>query len=363
MRSVISLILLFYGLQSTRAQQDTLRLIFGGDIMNNQAMIDAACIKKDKVYDYSHCFKYISTTLESADLAIGNLELTVPGNPPFTGFPKFRSPEAYLKAIKKAGFDVLVTANNHSNDSGPLGVSKTIDAVERQGFLHTGTFRNQAEKAKHHPFLLQKKGFKIALLNYTHHTNGIPTQWPVVVNRLGSPSALLKDMAAARALKPDFIIVFVHWGEELFINENAQQRKLAKLWVGAGADLVIGAHPHVVQPVRTETVRLENGTSRSGLVAYSLGNFISNMYQTEASGAILLRATIVKKRDVRGAKLTAHDYAPIWRYKATDAKGKLRYYVLPIVHVERNPKLVPGLPLSERKKMLAYAKGVKARVE
>jgi poly-gamma-glutamate capsule biosynthesis protein CapA/YwtB (metallophosphatase superfamily) len=358
---LISPVLFLAFLPFCNAQQDTLSLLFAGDIMNNQAMLDAACLEKDKKYDYTPCFKYISPILESADLAIGNLELTLPGAPPFTGFPKFRSPEAYAKAIKKAGFDVLVTANNHSNDSGPLGVSKTIDALRRQGFLQTGTFKNAAERKTGHPLLVKKKGFTLAILNYTHHTNGIATKAPVIVNRIPKTDQIKKDMAAARALKPDFIIVFLHWGIELSTTEDAGQRTLAKTFIREGADLIVGAHPHVVQPFRIETVTSKDST-RSALVAYSLGNFISNMYQTEASGAILLRVQLVKNRNERGAKLLSHDYAPIWRYIHKPAKGRHTYYVLPVLQVQRNPKMVAGMPESERKKMLAWAKTLRARL-
>jgi poly-gamma-glutamate capsule biosynthesis protein CapA/YwtB (metallophosphatase superfamily) len=362
MRQYIFLICLYFTFPAF-SQQDTLTLVFAGDIMNNQAMIDAACISKDKVYDYGPVFKYITSSIEGAHVAIGNLESTIPGRPPFTGFPKFRSPEAYAKAIKKAGFDVLVTANNHSNDSGPLGVSKTIDAIKRQGFLHTGTFKNSADRKTGHPLLILKNGFKLALLNYTHHTNGIATKAPVIVNRIGTTEIMRADLAAARKLKPDFIIVFLHWGEELQIKENASQQRLAKALIAAGADLIVGAHPHVVQPIRTETVTLSDGTKRSAVVAYSLGNFVSNMYQTEASGSILLRIKLVKQRDKVGATLLKRDYAPLWRYKHLGANGKTVFHVLPILQVERNPNLVPGLPAAERKRMLAYAKAIKARVE
>jgi poly-gamma-glutamate capsule biosynthesis protein CapA/YwtB (metallophosphatase superfamily) len=344
------------------AQEDTLSLLFAGDIMNNQAMLDAACIEKDKKYDYTPCFKYISPILESADLAIGNLELTLPGAPPYTGFPKFRSPEAYAKALRKAGFDVLVTANNHSNDSGPAGVAKTIDILRRQGFIQTGTFKNAAERKVGHPLLVKKNGFTLALLNYTHHTNGIATKPPVIVNRIPKTEQIKKDMAAARALKADFIIVFLHWGEELFTTENAAQRNLAKTFIAEGANLIVGAHPHVVQPLRTETVTTKTG-EKSALVAYSLGNFISNMYQTEASGSVLLRVQLVKTRNQAGARMLTHDFAPIWRYIHKPQKGRHTYYVLPVLQVERNAKLVPGMPEAERRKMSAWSKSVISRLK
>lgn len=358
----IKICLLLAAPKTAQTQNDTLRLIFAGDIMNNQSMLDAACVSKNKRYDYQPFFKYIAPTLESADLAFGNLELTLPGQAPYTGFPNFRSPESLADALKKAGFDVLVTANNHANDSGPLGVRNTLEALRRRKFWQTGTFKNEEDRKKHHPLVLEKKGFRIALLNYTHHTNGIATKPPVIVNRISS-SQIRKDMAAARKLKADFIIVFLHWGEEHKTRENSSQRRLAKFLVREGADLIVGAHPHVVQPIRRESATLEGGQKRSALVAYSLGNFISNMYQPESSGGILLRVNLVKKREQRGSKIADFGYVPIWRHIHKPKKGRATYFVLPIPKVESNPHWVPSLSERSRKKMLKYAEGIRRRLK
>jgi hypothetical protein len=116
------LILFLFLTQVVDAQTDTLRLIFAGDIMGHTPQISSAEKIKNKEYDYTPCFQYVKPLLEQADIAIGNLELTLPGKPPYTGYPMFRSPDALAKALKEAGFDLLVTANNHSNDSRGAGV-------------------------------------------------------------------------------------------------------------------------------------------------------------------------------------------------------------------------------------------------
>lgn len=360
--SKILLCLLAAAPAAARLQNDTLRLIFAGDIMNNKAMLDAACLQTNKKYDYQAFFKYIRPTLESADIAIGNLELTMPGKPPYTGFPKFRSPDVLADALKTAGFDVLVTANNHSNDSGAGGVAHTIEVLRKRKFLQTGTFRNAAERETGHPLILTKRGFKIALLNYTHHTNGLPTAPPVIVNRISSRQ-IYKDLALARALQPDFIIVFLHWGEEHELRENSAQRRLAKYLARHGADLVVGAHPHVVQPIRRESATLPDGTTRSALVAYSLGNFISNMYQPDASGGILLRVNLVKKRQRRGAWVQDFGYVAHWRYIQKVKNGRARYFVLPVAKVERDPKLVAGMSERSRLAMLRFVGGLRRRLK
>ncbi|MCB0574727.1 MAG: CapA family protein, partial [Saprospiraceae bacterium] len=123
------------------AQTDTLRLLFAGDIMGHTPQIKSAEKTPNKQYDYTACFRYVRPIIESADLAIGNLELTLPGKPPYTGYPMFRSPDALAEALKEAGFDILVTANNHSNDSRGAGVISTINTVRGLGFQQTGTFK------------------------------------------------------------------------------------------------------------------------------------------------------------------------------------------------------------------------------
>jgi poly-gamma-glutamate capsule biosynthesis protein CapA/YwtB (metallophosphatase superfamily) len=364
MKTKLPIFLFIIAFSNLFAQKnDTLSLLFIGDIMNNQAMIDAACIQKNKKYDYNSNFKYIKPSIQSADIAIGNLELTMPGKPPYTGFPHFRSPDAVADALKNAGFDVLVTANNHSNDSGAKGVKHTIEVLDQKKILHTGTFKNKTEREDHFPLILEKKGFKIALLNYTHHTNGIATQKPVLVNRLNSKQ-LKADMQLAKALKPDFIIIFLHWGEEYQLKENTIQRRLAKTLVSLGADLIVGAHPHVVQPIKNESVTLKNGQKRSALVAYSLGNFISNMSKPNSDGGIMLNVTLVKtKKKTTQTSIAKWGYIPIWRYIQKTKSGKLKYYVLPIDRLKSDPKLVSGMSVASHKKMLKFGVDLRKRLK
>jgi poly-gamma-glutamate capsule biosynthesis protein CapA/YwtB (metallophosphatase superfamily) len=343
-------------------KNDTLTLLFAGDIMNNQAMIDAACVEKNKKYDYNTNFKYIKPTISAADIAIGNLELTMPGKPPYTGFPHFRSPDAVADALKNAGFDVLVTANNHSNDSGAGGVKHTLEVLDQRKLLHTGTFKNKTEREELFPLILEKKGFKIALLNYTHHTNGITTQKPVIVNRLNSKQ-LKSDLQLTKALKPDFIIVFLHWGEEYQLRENTSQRRLAKSLIALGVDLIVGAHPHVVQPIRNELITFKNGKKRSALVAYSLGNFISNMSKPHSDGGILLSIKLIKtKTKTPSVRIENHTFIPVWRYIQRTKNGRLKYYVLPVDRLKRNPKLVSGMSAASHAKMINYADKLRKRI-
>ena len=273
----------------------------------------------------------------------------------------FRSPDALAVALKDAGLDILVTANNHSNDSHGLGVTNTIRTVEDLGFLQTGTFRNQRDRDAFYPLMVYKNGFKLAFLNYTYDTNGVPTQAPTIVNLIDTVRMGL-DLAEARARKPHFIIVVMHWGIEYQLVENAEQRRLARFLIRNGADIVIGMHPHVVQPVRTERVMLPNGAQKEAIVAYSLGNFISNQQQPNTDGGILFQVDLLKTQGSPQVRIGQHGIIPIWRYIHKPASGKSTFYALPIAWMERNPKLFTDMAATARSAMLRYVAGVRRRL-
>lgn len=307
--------------------------------MNHILQIKSAEITPDKEYDYDHCFRYISPILESADLAIGNLELTFPGKPPYQGYPVFRSPDQLASSIKKAGFDVLVTANNHSNDGGQFGVSNTLKTLQKNDFLFTGTYATPEEKELYHPLLIFKKGFKIAVLNYTYGTNGIPTHSPTIVNMLDKDK-IKADLELTKKLKPDFTIVVVHWGSESNLNENDFQTSLAKDIEKWGANLIVGAHPHVIQPIK----ELDSGTQEEPvLVVYSLGNLISHQMKPNTDIGILFEITLVKENKV--TRLDKHNYIPIYRYIFRPPGKKVQFFTLPISVFENDAEnLLSMLP-------------------
>jgi poly-gamma-glutamate capsule biosynthesis protein CapA/YwtB (metallophosphatase superfamily) len=231
--ALVLLLALCCVLQSAFAQ-DKLKLLFVGDIMGHGPQIEAAAIEKDKLYDYSPCFEYLAPIISRADLAIGNLELTLPGKPPYTGYPTFKSPDDLALALRAAGFDLLVTANNHSNDGGLLGLQRTVSTLQERGFYQTGTFIDSSHRAALYPLIVYKGAFKLAFLNYTYGTNGIPTPKPGVVNLIDE-KAIQADLAQAKAHQPDAIIVLTHWGAEYQLNENEGQRQLAQKILDWGA--------------------------------------------------------------------------------------------------------------------------------
>jgi len=305
---------------------EKLKLVFAGDIMGHSTQIKAALLP-DGTYDYHHCFKYVAPILKQADLAIGNLEFTLPGKPPYSGYPQFRSPDAVAVALKEAGFDMLVTANNHSNDAGRTGVENTIHTLRKLGFHQTGTFLDSMDRSLNYPLFIKHGNFKLAFLNYTYGTNGIPTKPPVIVNQLDEKQ-MAADIEKARGSNPDAIIVMVHWGNEYQFVETSYQRQLAQKLFLWGAKVVIGSHPHVVQSIeitsQTDSVRKGELT----VVAYSLGNFISGQIKTYTDIGAMVEVELEKELPFGSTCITRTQYIPIFRY-VHRVPTSVKYYTLP----------------------------------
>lgn len=366
MRQLFSLFSFIFIIYSTSAQDSLrtnpwqLKLLFVGDIMGHGSQIQAAAIGKNQ-YDYNPCFEYIAPILQQADLAIGNLELTLPGKPPYQGYPQFRTPKALAPALRNAGFDLLVTSNNHSNDAGLEGVLNTISTLEEYGFYQTGTFKNQETRDAFYPLLVYKNNFRLAFLNYTYGTNDIPTQKPSIVNEINEIQ-IEKDMAVARQLKPDAIIVIVHWGSEYQLQENAKQRALAQKLADWGADLIIGAHPHVVQPIKTITTILPDSTEKIVPIAYSLGNFISGQIKPNTDGGLMVEI-MIQKDSITGEVLLAQpQYLPVWRWVQKHSDGKKTYRVVPISPFETDASFLK-MNTTDHDALLRYARATRKNLE
>lgn len=326
--------------------QDKIKMVFVGDIMGHGPQIESAALEPNKLYDYSPCFRFLKPILEQADLAIGNLELTLPGKPPYTGYPTFKSPDELALALRAASFDLLVTANNHSNDGGLIGVQNTIKTLEKNGFYQTGTFIDSAHRAALYPLIVYKGNFKLAFLNYTYGTNGIPNHKPSVVNLIDE-KAIKADIDAAKMHKPDAIITVVHWGDEYQLAENERQRALAQKILNWGSTMVIGAHPHVVQPIKNHPVQEANGSTRNGLVVYSMGNFISAQTKTYTDIGLMVEIELEKNTTTQQTSISKTEYIPLYRYiyRAPGAV-KSTYMTVPVSAFE-NGEMQSLQPMSE----------------
>lgn len=344
-----------FAAQNIQAQDSTasLQLLFVGDVMGHGPQVKSAQLVKNESYNYEPCFEYVQPIIESADLAIGNLEVTLPGKPPYQGYPQFRSPDDLAKALRFAGFDMMVTSNNHSNDAGKNGVIKTIETLKDYGFYQTGTFRNAEEREWYYPLIVYKNGFKLAFLNYTYDTNGIPTRPPTIVNLIDTVQ-MKTDMEMARALQPDAIIVLMHWGLEYQLKESKKQNRIAEQLFEWGADYVIGSHPHVIQPIKDHSLMEGDSVIDHRLCVYSLGNFISNQNKPNTDGGLMFEMTLFKNRATGEITHGPHHYIPVWRYIEKDKKGKATFRVVPISAFEAENVLV--MPTKKWNAMLSFAR-------
>lgn len=298
-------------------------LVFVGDAMQHKAQIDAAR-RTDGTYDYSECFAALHDYIGDADYSVVNLETPLGGRP-YTGYPCFSSPESYADALKEAGFDLFLTANNHTLDKRDKGLVRTIDSLDARGMEHIGTYRNRAERDSVMPFIRDINGFRIGFINYTYGTNGIRPASDAVVDYIDR-DRIKADIDSARARGAELITACIHWGDEYRLLPNDSQRRLADFLIDNGVELVIGSHPHVIQPIELRT----DSAGGKALVVYSLGNFISNMKTRDTRGGIAVKVKL--KRDVEGkARVAQASYRLLFTVPPTDGHN---FMVLPAEEVD-----------------------------
>jgi poly-gamma-glutamate synthesis protein (capsule biosynthesis protein) len=319
---------------------DSITLVFAGDMMSHMPQVKAAYNPQSKRHEYEHWFQFLKDTIASADFAIANLETPL-GGEPYSGYPMFSAPDAFAEELKKVGFDILVTANNHTVDKGRKGLERTLSILDSLNILHTGSFRNQQEHDSTTPLMIEAKGVKIALLSYTYGTNGIPVPKPNVVNLIDHVQ-MEKDIVNARSLGAQIIIPIIHWGVEYQTYEHPSQVKTAEFLAVKGVDAIIGMHPHVVQPIKYVK------SNRDSIpVAYSLGNAVANMRDRYKDGGLFVQLTITIENDT--PRITSFNDIPFWVWKGSskEVKGIHGYYVIP-------ESKISILPVGEAKKAKVF---------
>lgn len=255
-------------------------LFFAGDAMCHMPQVMAAR-RTDGSYDFSPSFEHIAPAVSTADVAVVNLETVISPDGLFSGYPAFSSPAALAAALKNAGFDIAVTANNHCCDRGAKGIRSTARCLDSLGLARTGTFTDSLDSVGRHPLRFVRDSISFALFSYTYGTNGIPVPAGCIVNRIDT-AAIRHDLATAT--DADCRIIFIHWGSEYARTPDTSQRALAAFMHSHGADIVIGSHPHVVQPADTT----------DGITVFSLGNFVSNQRKRYCNGGITARIDVTK---------------------------------------------------------------------
>lgn len=294
LRKILLIICLLTAAHPLSAQEECqtagkLSLLFIGDIMGHDEQIASARNSETGNYEYDDVFRYVRDEISEADIAVANLEVTLGGSP-YKGYPAFSSPASLASACMNAGIDVLATANNHSVDRGKKGILNTIRRLDSLGIRHTGTFADSISRDTLSPMIIERNGISIALLNYTYGTNGLKVPSPTIVNMIDT-NLIASDIAKAKALKPDVIIPFVHWGIEYDTLPSPEQTRLAGFLFSKGANIVIGSHPHVLQQMERT---LADSCRNDRIVVFSLGNYVSNQRTIRRDGGAMVRIELEK---------------------------------------------------------------------
>ncbi len=284
---------------------DSARLVFVGDVMSHTPQIEAAQTA-DGGYDYTGVFRHYRPIFESAHVAVANLETTLRSQPPYTGYPLFAAPARLAHDLRRAGIDIVTTANNHILDKGAAGIRSTLAILDSVGIRHTGAFLDSTDRRARHPLRFSAGGLRFALLAYTYGTNGMPVPRGMIVNTIDT-ALIARDLDEVRRNRDttgadttgadttavDVVIVSYHWGEEYRSQPTLAQRRLAEWTHARGADLVIGGHPHVVEPI--ELRYSADSTAVTGATYFSLGNFVSNQIRRGSDGGIAADITLVRR--------------------------------------------------------------------
>ena len=312
------------------------KLAVVGDLMAHQEQLTAAYNKQTGKYDFNYAFRDIKGHLQNADLAIGNLETVFAGEAAgYSSYPRFNTPDAYAEAIAAAGFGLLTTANNHSNDKNEPGIFRTLDILDQNGISHVGTYRSA--EAREEIKLITINTIRFAFLSYSYGTNGIPLvpghEWSV---NLLNEDLIYNDIQRAKGLNPDFIIVLPHMGDEYAEKPSERYTKWVRFMFEAGADIVLASHPHVLQPVAFEYIPEPDGSSRLCFVNYSLGNFVSGQRTIPRDEGIILNLYFEKKNDEK-ALLMNVSFIPTW-VEYLNSRGAYDIRPLPLYNIINSPE-------------------------
>lgn len=290
--------------------------------------------KKDGSYDFSESFSIIKDFLRSHDIVVGNLETLISKSTPISSIqkkvndiPNCNGPEEFLKAVADAGFNGLVTANNHCLDGGITGVNETIVKLDEYGLNHCGTY--EEESSADHFMMFEINSAKIAILSMTELINRRDSLKKGQLEQLVdcySEEYAKELIHRAKKAGADYVIVYSHWGSENVHEVRDYQKEHAKELANAGADFIVGSHPHCLQ-------EMEMITAKDGRMVpcfYSLGNLVSSMPREINNDAVLLSLMLEVTKE--GIKLKQFSYLPCHVFRSFET------YKNPIVYTEYTTK-------------------------
>ena len=319
-----------------------------GNLIIHQSQINGA--KNENGYDFSPSFQYIKDMVSDADISLGILEGTLAGGEP-TGYPYFNSPYEVIDSLRGAGVDIVNYANNHIYDYDDEGLQRTIEITKEKGLDVLGVKSTEEEKS----YLVKEvDGVKIGFASYVFETetiNGYKTinSNPVSINSENLINTfnyndlesfynrIASEISAMKAEGVEFIIASMHWGEEYNTYIEATQNEIAKKLNELGVDIILGGHPHVIQPY--EIICNESG--HSTFVIYSQGNSLSNQSEqeigvAESEDGIMIKFTLEKKDG--NVSLKEYKIIPTWVYKEEKGDGTYYHKIIPVEEALANPE-------------------------
>ncbi len=317
-----------HNLANTRTEADSIVSIsigVTGDIMCHSVQYNYARVKADS-FDFNPVFSRIEKYLKEPDFLFGNFETVTAGKKSgYSGYPFFNTPDVFVTALKKAGFDLVSTANNHALDRGEAGVRRTIQQLKLNHISYNGTFLSEKDRDSIRIFNI--KGIRTAFLAYTYGTNGnpIPAGKKYLINLIDT-ARISQDIKLARKDGAEIVIAHFHFGDEYQRLPSNYQKDIVDKTIQYGADIIIGGHTHVLQPISFFKTR--GAGIDSGFVIYSMGNFISNQRWRYSDGGAILTFTLVKNFSTDSLYLKKVEYLPIWVFKGVTEAGR-EYIVVP----------------------------------
>ena len=303
----------------------TITITAVGDLMCHSGEYNYARVLPDS-FNFNPFFRFVKPYLQSSDFTFGNLETVLAGKEKgYSGYPHFNSPSQFLAPLKNIGFDLITTANNHALDQGKTGLLRTIEELKKYNLNYDGTF--SSPKDRDSVRIYDIKGIKTAFLAYTYGTNGnpIPNGENYLINIIDT-TIIKSDIKVARKEGAEIVLVYFHFGTQYDHYPDDYQKLIVKKTIKYGADIIIGGHPHVIQPVNY--FKTINGKLDTGFVDYSVGNFISNQRWRYSDAGIILSLHITKNFSSDSIYISRVTYLPTWVYKGPTSQGN-EYLILP----------------------------------
>ena len=327
----------------------TATILSTGDLLMHKPVIDTGY--KSGSYDFESIFRYLSEYTMDADLAVANLETTLCSTDngySYSGYPNFNCPDALVDGAKDAGFDILLNASNHSYDTSSVGMHRTMQVIQDKGLIPLGIVENADDK---HYIVEEVNGINIGMICYTYETdsnadrvalNGLPVKAedaPLIncfdYNALDTFYAELRTrLEEMKADGAEATVLYLHWGTEYQLQANETQKKMAQKICDLGVDVLIGGHPHVVQPM--DLISSTTDEDHKMVCLYSMGNAVSNQRQGNLSAiatahtedGVLFSITFSKYSDGT-VYLESTDLLPLWVYRRSDGTGN-EYNIMPL---------------------------------